>query len=326
MIELSPAPALRSIAPPIAPEAPHRYRGYGLTILSDIALPELLPAGPGPIDLEIRRVPTAPDFPPPDAPTAYDWSADRQDMLWPAVGRFTIVGLARIEVEPAPGVEDRLLAFPLLGPVMALLKHLHGCLVLHGSAIRVNGQGAVFMGDKLAGKSTLASAFVARGHELLSDDVVAISGLLERQALIDPAFPLVKLCPKASRLLAETESEAWPEVLPGFPKRQHRLPRETMPANIAPRLLLVLDRGQEARIHPLDGGAVFGALMHNCYVKKFIGQTLGPTAGARHLAQIAALTGQATVARLEVPGSITRLGEVVDLVEQQLAAGDLSGA
>lgn len=301
-----------------------RYQAFGLGIASTIALPELLPAGPEPIDLEIRRRPTAADFPPSTAATAYDWTPGRQELLWPAVGRFTILDNAAIEVEAAPGVEDRLLAFPLLGPVMALVKHLRGSLVLHGSGVGVNGSGVVFLGDKLAGKSTLASAFLAHGHELLSDDVISISGLELSRPLIEPAFPQVKLSPAAAQVLAATDSEAWPEVLPGFPKRQHRLALQTMSADIAPRMLFALTRGSKARIDRLDGGEIFGSLMHNCYVKKFIGRTLTPQAGSRHLGQLAALARFCTVARLQVPDSLERLSEAVDLVERAL--GECSGA
>lgn len=312
---------LSSVAEGVAPaSAPTwQYRAFGLNILSEIALPELQPGSGERIDLEILRRPTAPDFPLPDAPTSYDWSPSRQVLLWPSVGRFTIDQVQRVIVEAAPGVEDRLLAFPLLGPVMALVKHLQGCLVLHGSGIAVNGQGVAFLGDKMAGKSTLASAFVARGHALLSDDVIAIPGLDRGRAEIEPAFPLIKLSSAAGGLLSATGSEAWPEVMPNFPKRVHRLAQQAMPAGIPPGGLFVLARGREARIDRLSPAAVFGALMHNSYLKKFIGQTLTREAGARHLGQIAALAEIALVARLQVPDSIDRLSEAVDLVERTMA-------
>ena len=54
-----------------------------------------------------------------------------------------------------------------------MLQH-RGYLVLHGSAVLVNGRAVVFSGDSGAGKSTLAASMVHHGYQLITDDVVAI--------------------------------------------------------------------------------------------------------------------------------------------------------
>lgn len=312
-----------AISAPSAQVREFRYRAFGLGLVSQIPLPELIPCAHVQTDLKIVRLPTSPDFPHPTAPTTYDFAPGRLELLWPAVGRFTIIGVDAVLVEPAPAADDRLLAYPLLGPVMALVKHLRGNLVLHASGIAVNGQGVGFLGDKQAGKSTLASAFIARGHDLLTDDVFAIAGLCGEHAEIEPAFPTVKLSPAAAALLSPETIEVWPQVVPGFPKRTCRLEQQKMGAGIPPRGLFVLVRGTQARIDPLAPAAVFETLMHNSYIKKYLARTLTPEAGARHLRQLGSLVRVCHVARLEVPDELPRLGEAVDCVIEYLR--DIAG-
>lgn len=58
----------------------------------------------------------------------------------------------------------------------AVILHqlLNGRVVLHGSAVVVDGAAVATIGPSGAGKSTTAAALVQRGAELLADDVVAI--------------------------------------------------------------------------------------------------------------------------------------------------------
>ena len=55
--------------------------------------------------------------------------------------------------------------------VLAELGHL----VLHASAVEIDGRLALFLGDSGAGKSTLAASFHASGFAMLGDDAVVVS-------------------------------------------------------------------------------------------------------------------------------------------------------
>jgi hypothetical protein len=80
-----------------------------------------------------------------------------------------------ITIEINPNIEDpHIINTWLYGTVFAYLLQYHGYLVLHGSAIVHDNQAVIFSGESGAGKSTLATKFVALGHQLLTDDVVAI--------------------------------------------------------------------------------------------------------------------------------------------------------
>jgi hypothetical protein len=86
---------------------------------------------------------------------------------------------------------------PLFGFGLAAVLCQRGLWVFHGSAVEVNGQAVVIVGDKTAGKSTLISAFISKGYQLISDDVTALS-ILNNEIYVLPGTPSIKLWPDAA--------------------------------------------------------------------------------------------------------------------------------
>ena len=298
------------------------YRAYGLTVASDVALPELEPAEPAAADILIA-IGTI-DMPSSEAATIFRFEPDRQYLAWHAVGSFLISNASRIDIEPAPGVDDALLAFPLLGPVMALLLHQRGLLVLHASAIAVAGRGAIFMGDKGAGKSTTASALIRAGHHLLTDDVVALHLARPDAPMIVPGFPQIKLAADAAAAISLGQAEVRPQVHPAIEKMQHRLHGAFAGGMVPATRIYVLERGAKAAIMPLPGIAALPAIIKFSYVTRFGRAALSGDFAALHLRQCSAIANHVGVFRLEVPTGLDRIGEAVELIETDLAAGDLT--
>lgn len=298
----------------------HFYTAYGLTISSEVALPELEPAPPATPDIEIAF--GAIDFPKASSPdaAAFRFEPTRQYLSWQAVGSFLIGGTSRIDVDPAPGIDDELLAFPLLGPVMALLLHQRGLLVLHASAVNVGGRSVIFMGDKGAGKSTTAGAMIRAGHRLLTDDVVALDLSNAGRPTILPGFPQLKLAADAAGAIRIEDAEVRPQVHPQIDKAQHRL-REGFSAEAVPASrIYVLERGERAAVSPLPAAGALPAIIRFSYVTRFGRQALVGDSASTHLRQCAELAGQIGVCRLEVPSGLERIDEAVALIENDLAA------
>jgi hypothetical protein len=300
---------------------PHGYRAYGLTIRSDLLLPELDSDSADRPDLTIRLARTGRPLPQPSLGTVYESGAQDHYVAWPGVGAFLIRGAQAIDVEPAPGVSLPLLNFPLLGPVMARLLHLRGMLVLHASAVDLTGRGAVFLGAKGAGKSTTVAAFVAAGHRLLTDDVLAIRFSSHECPHIVPGFPQLKLNVDVADRFVWDGAVAMPPPIPGFPKQQRRLTGCFSHAPVLPRCIYVLAQGCSAKIVPLSAQDALGPLLSYSFASLFqrrYGQLSKAEAG-RHLSQCAALAGLVRVARLERPSDLQRLPDIVRLVEDDVA-------
>jgi len=300
--------------------ARHFYKAYGLTVRSEVTLPELEPTAPATPDIEIAVRPI--DFPKGSSEgVAFHFEPERQFLSWQAVGSFLIDGTNRIDVEPAPGIDDTLLAFPLLGPVMALLLHQRGLLVLHASAINVGGRSVIFMGDKGAGKSTTAGAMIRAGHRLLTDDVVALDLSAAGRPTVLPGFPQLKLAADAAGAIPIQDAEVRPQVHPQIDKAQHRL-REGFSAEAVPASrIYVLERSERAAIIPLPAVNALPAIIRFSYVTRFGRQALVGDFASTHLRQCAELAGRIGVCRLEVPAGLERIDEAVALIESDLAAG-----
>lgn len=174
-------------------EGPFRYRAYGLAIDSDFAIDELEPRECGPCNLSICAAKVAPPAIPFTGFRHHEITPDGDLLAYRDVGRFLVRDAPVIEVDAEPGFDTRLIGLPLLGPVIACWFHRSGSLVLHGSAVAIEGRAHVFLGDKGSGKSTTAAALVVAGLPLVADDVV----VLDRQAggaiTVRAAYPAMKL-------------------------------------------------------------------------------------------------------------------------------------
>ena len=298
----------------------HYYRAYGLTIRSALLLPELEPAEPADADMTIRLGPIDRPKPTQRGGTIFEFAPDRQYLAWAAVGAFLITDACRIDVDPVPGIDEQLIAFPLLGPVMALLLHQRGLLILHASAIAVGAKSAIFMGDKGAGKSTTASAMIRAGHGLLTDDVVAIDLADPTRPMIVPGFPQLKLAADAAAAIPLKQADARPQVHPAIDKTQHRL-RGGFSSDKAPvTRIYILERGEKAAISPLPSVGALSAIIKFSYVTRFGRPALVGDFAATHLRQCARLADHVGVCRLEVPTGLERIGQAVAVIEKDLAA------
>lgn len=296
------------------------YFAFGLSIRSDVLLPELSHAdlaGRREPDLIIRLESCGRPLPPEGSAVIIEIDPAGQHFLaWPGVAAFRFDGPGRISVEPYPAVPEALLAFPLLGPVFGLMLHMRGMLVLHASAVAIGGMSAVFVGDKMAGKSTTAGAFLRAGHRLLTDDLLAID-LSDPGALrILPAFAQIKLSEDSASAIDLDGAEALPLAHADMPKRQFRLEGHFTHRRMRPDHVFVLHRGGERPvIEPLAGVEALSAVMRFSYVARFGGAVLKGRTEADHMQRCARLARSAKVARLRLPQDLDRLGETVGLVE-----------
>ncbi len=313
-----------ALAPELAPgfvKLPHLYRAFGLVIASDMALPELVPApGAGPADIMIRIVHTGRAFPPPEEPGTFHFGDTECFLLYPQIGAFRVAAPGLIEVEPLPGVDPALVCFPLLGPVMALMLQARGSFLLHGSALAgPDGKAFGFLGDKGAGKSTTAAAFLRAGHDLLTDDIIAIDGLERGAGRINPAFPQVKLTRAASAALSDADLDARPDVPEVHDKQRFLVGSGFASEGHVPGQFFLLKRGEALAIQHLNPTERMKAFLRFSYGTRFGPAAITPAIAARHARQCAGLAHTSRGAILTVPHDLGALDEVVAFVEAELA-------
>lgn len=84
------------------------------------------------------------------------------------------VGLERATAHLRPGLTPGLLDVLAAGMIVSTRLLLDGHLVLHASAVVVDGRAVAFCGASGMGKSTMAALGVAAGYGLLTDDVLRV--------------------------------------------------------------------------------------------------------------------------------------------------------
>jgi hypothetical protein len=114
----------------------------------------------------------------------------------PKVGTFLICNGNEVIVEPLPDVDDRILRPCILGSAMSVILQQRGLLVLHASAVLMQGEAIAFLGTSGSGKSTTASAFMKHGYPVITDDVLAIQ-FKDGIPVVIPSYPFIKLLPDA---------------------------------------------------------------------------------------------------------------------------------
>lgn len=102
---------------------------------------------------------------------------------------------------------------------MPLWLECKGVLVLHASAVALNGVAIAFLGKSGAGKSSLAEALTQLGAELVADDGLPVMERTDGRWSCLSGPPLVKLLPNSIDLLKKGETRQFKKVHQLYEKR-----------------------------------------------------------------------------------------------------------
>jgi hypothetical protein len=285
-----------------------RYFVHGVTIASAIPLTDhAVPARPE-IVVRSGRVQPLPG----DGPVRTRVGAETSSIAIDGIGRFAIRRGREIVVDAAGGADEPAVRDCLLGPALALALMQRGRLVLHATAVVVDGHAVAFVGASGAGKSTTAAAFHAQGCRLLADDFLAIA--------MDGAESLVHAGPARFKFRADAavhfgghasmnEDLAW-----SGPKRMLVL-REPAPSDPLPLArIYVLEAGERTGAEPLSGQAALLALLpHAGPLPRLRQAETGP-----YLQSCARLASRVPVVRLHRPIVLEALPQVAATVRADL--------
>ena len=291
----------------------HAYRSYGLTISSEIEIPELAPCAQHEafpqVDVRIHlgRV-DATEFVQGTQISPYLW-VDRQQLSLhvPDIARFLVRRGSEIIVEPCAGIDEDSVRTFLLGSVMGALLLQRGMLVLHGSAIRASEQCVICCGPSGAGKSTLAAGFAKRGYDLLADDVVPVN---DGHAL--PGPPRLKLWQDVADHLG-IDTSTLPRIRPGHAKFSYALNRQIAARSYPVRWIYLLETHNrpDIRVTPITGMDRLQPLFGNIYRRSYAS---GIDSQAAHLQSCASLSSRARLCRLQRPDKGFDLEALIDRI------------
>ena len=313
-----------------------RYAAFGLSVDSELTLPPLRSppdGGTGDPDVTVTCGPVT-------GPTAdrgnnrHRYVDDDEFSLSYGVCDATVRDGTDIHVDPAPGAPVAALRRLVVGPLFNYLLHQRGHLVIHASTVRIGDGAVAFVGDSGDGKSTTATAFLAAGHRVLSDDVAAIS-LDGGAPTVQPGYPAVKLAPDALEALtppgpdpADADSDgsidvpaatdALAPVLDGGadrPRRFHRVSDDWEPTPVPLAGVYLLEDGRNVEVLSLPPGRQCMALVEGTYTRGAFGLS---GAAPTNFARCGSVADAVPVRRLRRPRQLGALPDLVDAVVRDL--------
>lgn len=257
------------------------YQAFGLNIKSEVTLSGLVP-GIEPEDVCISYGEVEKPWPP-NGEQRLMYVREHEGevyIVWhteAGVEQRILVKSGRDIVVDADEVASQaVIKQAIQGLGLGLLLHQRQQYVLHASSIAINGEAIVFIGFKGAGKSTTASALFARGHSMVTDDLLAVhmpEG--DQRAYALPGIPTFKLWPDSVEASLREDPEQLPRVFNKEEKRLRTLKRGFASSALPIRCIYVLeynDNGQERpTISRLPGSDSCMELIRHSYGVRMLG-------------------------------------------------------
>ncbi|MGA3360030.1 MAG: hypothetical protein ABSC87_07470 [Halobacteriota archaeon] len=302
------------------------YEEYGLRISSAIPLSNRTQSRE-PADVIIRlgyigALPHASEAT--KAGTNFRVTAQGVFLFWDGIGTILVRKGRDIIVDPAQKTDDRTLRQLLLGPAFAALLHQRGRLILHASAVAINDGVAAFAGNPGQGKSSLALALYALGHDIVADDVTSIEfdGVVP---IVFPSSPQINVWPETLSALTY-DPATLSKVEHNYEKRVFPVTERFSMRRLPLRNVYVLREGDEAAIESLSAQEAFIALIQHSYAVKL----LDGSDAATHVHQCAALVKTTGVCKVIVPRNLVTLPHVAQMIadaarQRPLTSNDSTG-
>lgn len=198
--------------------------------------------------------------------------------------------------------------------VLPLAVSNAGQLVLHASAVAVDGHALVFLGESGRGKSTLAASFARHGYPFLTDDGLFIQQSGDR-FYAQPGYPGVRLWDDSEASVLGTSARRDAPVSYTLKSRflcGEQLPRFDRPLPIARFFLLGDAAVNTVSFQPVAAADALIALVRNSFLLDIEEKDLL----SRHFAELTALLRDTGLWTLDYPRSFERLDAVREQILQ----------
>lgn len=298
------------------------YRVYGLTISSPLSLP--IPFAPSSTRASVRFRPAgASEFPPRGrrAPSWFQYrtlSGGAAHLEWRGLFEFLVSPDGRtIHYRRLARATDHSLGTYLLGQVVSFSLVARGAEPLHGTAVTIDGEAVVFLGQSGEGKSTLGAAMLRRGARIVSDDLIAIHRRGSVR-VVQPGPARLKLYRRVARAIVGRRRESRMHRDTAklvVPMRSHE--RSRRPAHLRAFYVLARPNGRRTRdiaIETLSPGAAVIELVR----ASFNLVVSSPERERTRFAIASELARSVPVKRLTYPRSLAVLPEVCDAILRDL--------
>lgn len=175
------------------------YRVYGLSVLSEIECPEVVPLENHHSNYDVTIVFGTVSDEIKEAIVSGRTSSYTNESMWFHISDVATYWIQKGEIVTIELCEDANISMAkqyLLGSCLGMVMLQRNMIAIHGGTIVFNGSGVIFTGERGAGKSTITSALREMGYPFVADDVSSID--VNNPHMIHPGFPQQKLCKDAA--------------------------------------------------------------------------------------------------------------------------------
>ena len=246
------------------------YKVYGLCIGSELELPELIPVEDPEVNVTIE-LGNVPEHLPVIRGSGVLFEAAPNDFLFKfeGIARYRVQNGSRITIQPEREALPSEIRLVLLGSSIGALLHQRGMLALHGSAISDGIQTVILTGTSGVGKSSLAAGLIELGYSVIADDISVIGQNGQRQFIVEPGIPHLKLWKDVLAHL--NKSDDLSKVRPHLEKYRMPIPVLAKESPVLSTILILNpSNSREFAYSRIIGREKFHLLRNNTYRLQFI--------------------------------------------------------
>lgn len=151
----------------------------------------------------------------------------------------------------------------ILGVGLGVLLMQQGHLVLHGSAINVNGNAIAFLGNSGSGKSTMATFLSKKGYPLITDDVLVTRMDENYQPFVVSSFPKVKIWDDTIEFMDDKKDKI--QIHPEIKKYFYTVPNYSKLESMPLKSIYIFDDGIKNEIIVLNHQDALINVLKNVY-------------------------------------------------------------
>jgi hypothetical protein len=233
----------------------------------------------------------------------------------PGVMRMAMRNGNSLAYDPLPGARPEDMALFLGGTGFGGLLHQRGRVVLHASAVLMDGQAVLFCGASGAGKSTLATALVDAGYGHIADDFCAIDFDADGTPMVAPDGRRHKLWQQAIDGLALPDRRG-SAVQTGLDK-YFVDPRETITAPIPIGAIYALGVADRIAVEPVRAAEMLHIMMANAYRPQLVALM---KQHRLYLDVTGRLASRTVIRRLLRPLRFDRMPELIDKIRHSVVS------
>lgn len=251
-------------------EPRYHYRVYGLILESQIPFPDLPETSESHADVLILKGSVSEHLENP-RDTGYKYEASRNQVLINtySVAKILVSDGKTMIVEPRKGALDIEIRLLLFGWGMGALLHQRKFLPLHAGVISTGDECVVFCAQSGTGKSTLLSAFLKKGYQLIDDNIAAIR-MNNGSAFVWPGYPEIKLMNDALTHLKDEPFPVRGQVLRRSLKFAVNVSSQFYDSPSPVKKIYVIKRDDSIlKVNQLKGGTLFHSLAENTFCLQY---------------------------------------------------------